>query len=128
MYFAPVGVPRTVGIIQPFLLFFLIFLVRFLISKILVRTEKRQNLRENVLIYGAGSAGRSLAAYLRGNEKYKLIGFIDDDRNYHSRKLEGYSIYEPFSWRSFSKTQVDFVIVAVPSATEEQNDIFLMCC
>lgn len=40
-----------------------------------------------ILIYGAGQAGRETAATLSQNEKYNILGFIDDDK-----KLKNFNI------------------------------------
>ena len=40
-----------------------------------------------IIIYGAGQAGRETAAYLALNDKYNILGFIDDDR-----KLKNFEI------------------------------------
>jgi FlaA1/EpsC-like NDP-sugar epimerase len=37
--------------------------------------------KENILIYGAGAAGRQLFTSLEGNSKYNVVGFLDDNPN-----------------------------------------------
>ena len=57
------GVPRSIGLIQPLLLFFMIVASRLSIKYILTGTFNRLNYKlnkKNVLIYGAGEAGRQL--------------------------------------------------------------------
>ena len=74
------GVPRSVGIIQPLLL-----LVGVLMSRAFVRywlggiyqNLVGQEQLPRVLIYGAGSAGRQLAAALKTSPELVVVGFAD---------------------------------------------------
>jgi len=36
--------------------------------------------KKNVLIYGAGEAGKQLANSLKKNPQFKVVGFLDDDK------------------------------------------------
>ena len=35
--------------------------------------------KKNVIIYGAGEAGRQLVISLKNNPEFKVIGFLDDN-------------------------------------------------
>ena len=43
----------------------------------------------NVLIYGAGSAGKKLKISLDNNPVYKVRGFVDDDLKLQKSKIKG---------------------------------------
>ena len=43
-----------------------------------VRSDQIPNNEKRLLIYGAGGHGRSLAALIRKNDDYQLVGFVDD--------------------------------------------------
>jgi len=76
------GVPRTVGLIQPLLLFLLVGAMRAVVGQWLggsYRTILRDGDASNVLIYGAGSSGRQLAAAVAGSRQMRIAGFLDDD-------------------------------------------------
>ena len=45
-----------------------------------------------ILIYGAGQAGRETAASLSQNEKYEVIGFIDDDKKLKNFSILGFKV------------------------------------
>ena len=66
LYFAVItvygiqGIPRSIGIIQPILLFLAISLSRISIKFLFLPNLKKTKNKANVLIYGAGSAGRQL--------------------------------------------------------------------
>ena len=48
-----------------------------------------------VLIYGAGSAGRQLAAALKTSPELVVVGLLDDDDRLHGHVLNGLAIYSP---------------------------------
>ena len=65
LYFAVIsiygiqGIPRSIGIIQPILLFLSISATRISIKFLFLMNYKKSKNKPNVLIYGAGSAGSS---------------------------------------------------------------------
>lgn len=92
------GVPRTVGIIQPLLLLVCIGASRVL-AKIWLGDQYQRILkhasRPKVLIYGAGRAGRQLAAALTNSPEMQVAGFLDDDDRLHDHILNGLPVYKP---------------------------------
>ena len=61
------GTPRSIGIIQPLILFFLIIVSRLSAKYLLESHDNSNNKFKNkkkVLVYGAGNAGRQLVALL----------------------------------------------------------------
>ena len=58
--------------------FFFITIFRTIIFEFLINKSDESTIP--IVIYGAGQAGRETAAYLSQNDKYKIIGFIDDDK------------------------------------------------
>ena len=75
------GIPRSVGIIQPLLMF-----VALGLSRVAVRLWVGDLYREllarinspGVLIYGAGQSGMQLAASLMRMPHQRLVGYLDD--------------------------------------------------
>ena len=45
-----------------------------------------------ILIYGAGQAGRETAASISQNPRYRIIGFIDDDKKLKNFNILGYKV------------------------------------
>ena len=88
------GVPRTVGLIQPILLFIVVGASRALVGEVLGRRMWFANLPK-VVIYGAGAAGRQLAAAIAGAGEMRVIGFVDDDPTLHGSILNGRRIHDP---------------------------------
>ena len=76
------GVPRTVGLIQPVLLLLAVgasrAFARYWLGEQYQGLLKRAALPK-ALIYGAGSAGRQLAAAMAHNQEMRVVGFLDDD-------------------------------------------------
>jgi len=88
------GVPRTVGLIQPMLLLLLVgasrMLARFWLGG-LYRNQLKLVALPRVLIYGAGNAGRQLAAAMANSHEMRVVGFLDDDDRLHGHVLNGLS-------------------------------------
>ena len=113
------GVPRTLGILQPLLLFVGVgvsrVLVRFFLGD-LYRSIVNKRKAPGVLIYGAGSAGRQLASALGHSAEHRLLGFIDDNPRLQGRQLDTVPIYAPADLPALlHKLQVTDVLLAIPS-------------
>ncbi len=114
------GIPRTVGIIQPLLLFALTLLSRTSASYWLGGAYRKLTLSppsDRTLIYGAGMSGRQLAAAIANGGTMKVVGFLDDDRTLHGRTVNGLPVYDPRMLNALvSKRNVHHVLLAIPSA------------
>ena len=90
------GVPRSIGIIQPMLLFVTIISSRLAVKYLLTSNysllSKSSN-KKNVLIYGAGEVGRQLVIALENSPEFKVVGFLDDNSELHRQVLLGQKIY-----------------------------------
>jgi FlaA1/EpsC-like NDP-sugar epimerase len=122
------GVPRTVGIIQPMILFILIAASRMsarLWLGGLYHEHLKQNQVKRALIYGAGVAGRELAAALAHNVEIKIVGFLDDDKSLHGRKISGLPVLDPSkTLEQAGKLLVSEVMLALPSVgRQKRNEI-----
>ena len=81
------GIPRSIGIIQPILLFLAILASRITIKFLFLINFKKSKNKTNVLIYGAGSAGRQLLTSLENNLEMKVVGFLDNEPQFHRQKM-----------------------------------------
>ena len=111
------GVPRSIGIIQPLLLFIGISISRITVRYLLVNTITYKNFKnkKNVLIYGAGSAGRQLLTSLENNPKMKVIGFLDDDKQFHNQTILGQTVFDPLKISELINLEnIDLVLLALP--------------
>ena len=114
------GVPRTVGIIQPCILYFLISMNRVAVRHFLgvkPRREAVDGSREsNVLIYGAGLAGRELAKQLSVIDEIKVVGFVDDDQSLHGSLSNNILVHPQYEISDLIKrNKIDEILVAIPS-------------
>ncbi len=113
------GIPRSLGILQPIILFFLILGSRFLGPHILDSFDKKINSfdnKKNILIYGAGDAGRQVARILSNNSYQKVVGYVDDNHNLHNQFLDGCRIIKPNYLEEFiNKENIKLILIAIPS-------------
>ncbi len=123
------GVPRTIGILQPLLLLVAVGTSRIVTRAVLggaYRDTLRRNLLPRVLIYGAGSSGRQLAAGLAGSREVNVVGFLDDDKRLHGSIMSGLTIYDPEDLSELSTSfDIAFVLLALPSASRADRNRIL---
>ena len=111
------GVPRSIGIIQPMVLFFVITTSR-LFGKFILEIEKKKNSKslKITMIYGAGNSGRHLASILENSNEFKVVGFLDDDKSLHGQNLERLTIYGIENLNKLIASKgVELVLLALPS-------------
>lgn len=123
------NVPRTVGIIQPLLLFAFMVLVRvgarLLLNELLDRREGMVPL-QRVMIYGAGVSGRQLAAAIASRREMKIVGFLDDDRQLQGATIRGIRVYSADRVvQAVNRHGVDEILLAIPSATQRRRNEIL---
>lgn len=123
------GVPRTVGLIQPILLFGMIGASRASARFWLGGGYQGMFLKDNihrVLIYGAGSSGRQLAAALKSSDEIRVVGFVDDDPTLHGSVLNGTRIYAPDRIADLvDDLGINDVLLAMPSASRRRRSEIL---
>jgi len=129
LYFAVIGIygiqgiPRSIGIIQPILLFLAISATRLSIKFLLLSNFKKLKKKANVLIYGAGSAGRQLLISLENNPEMKVVGFLDDDPQFYRQKILGQIVYDPRNKEKLiNKKDIELVLLALPSITRQKRN------
>ena len=123
------GVPRTVGIIQPILLLLFVgasrALARVWLSDQYLSILKRAA-RPKVLIYGAGTTGRQLAAAMANCHEMQVVGFLDDDDRLHGHVLNGQPIYNPADLDTLATTlNISDVLLAMPSLSRRRRNEIL---
>jgi FlaA1/EpsC-like NDP-sugar epimerase len=123
------GVPRAVGVLQPLLLLLGVTLsrafVRYWLGGIYQGIVHRDRLPQ-VLIYGAGAAGRQLAAALKTSPELVVVGLLDDDDRLHGQVLNGLKIYDPADILSVvNKLRVTQVFLAIPSVSRARRNEIL---
>ncbi len=123
------GVPRTVGIIQPILLLLFVgasrALARVWLGDQYLSILKHAS-RPKVLIYGAGTTGRQLAAAMANSHEMQVAGFLDDDDRLHGHVLNGQPIYNPADLDNLATTlTISDVLLAMPSLSRRRRNEIL---
>jgi FlaA1/EpsC-like NDP-sugar epimerase len=126
--FAIPGIPRTVGVIQPVLLVIALVAARVAARYVLggrFRRMVRRDNKKNVLIYGAGSAGRQLASALSDTADTRVRGFLDDDRGLQGSVIGGIRVLNPANIAdAVEGLAISEIFLAIPSAAQtRRNDI-----
>jgi len=120
------NVPRTVGIIQPILLFLAVCSVRLAVSYVLGGQMRRlidAKPKGRVLIYGAGSSGRQLAAAMGTSRESSVLGFLDDDRSLYGTRVTGLPVYAPGRLSELIERRgATDVLLALPSAPRKRRN------
>ena len=123
------GVPRTVGVLQSLLLLVMVALsrsaVRFWLGGMYRNARSRAGAAQ-VLIYGAGSAGRQLAGGLSVSHEMRVVGYLEDDDRLHGQVLNGIRIYGVDDLPNLvAQERVSLVLLAIPSARRERRNEIL---
>ena len=119
------GVPRTIGLLQPVVLFLFVaisrFVARFWLGGMYIERLTQSN-KPRALIYGAGEAGRELAAALSHSHVTNVIGFLDDDPRLHGSQIRGLPVYDPTDITTIaSKKRVVEVMLALPHISRRRR-------
>jgi len=124
------GVPRTIGLIQPLLLWILIISWRIIFKNIFIKFISFNSLNNNVsraLVYGAGIAGRQLVRAIQESTDIVIKGFLDDDVNQQGCLIDGKKIFPPKDLGFLIKRKnINLILLALPSISKsERNKIIL---
>jgi FlaA1/EpsC-like NDP-sugar epimerase len=122
-------IPRTIGLIQPLLLLVFVGASRA-VARVwlggLYQSQVKKSALPQVLIYGAGSAGRQLASAMVNSREMRVVGFLDDDTSMHGNVLNGLLIYNPADLNEIlADMPVTDVLLAVPSVSRRRRNEIL---
>lgn len=123
------AVPRTIGVIQPVLLFAFMVLVRVAARHVLTALIDQRDGTvplHRVMIYGAGVSGRQLAAAIASRREMKIVGFLDDDRQLRGATIRGIRVYSTDNVsHTIQRVGADEILLAIPSATQRRRNEIL---
>jgi len=118
-------VPRSIGVIQPILLFIGVGASRFFLRHWLGDINNAHNsnrVKPVALIYGAGAAGRQLAAGLSSNKEMLVKCFVDDDPSMQGNTVNNISVYPNIELDNLIKRfAITDVLLAIPSAKPDKR-------
>lgn len=119
-YFTYAEVPRSIPVIYSAYLIILCGGAR-LIARLMVNRHGASK-KPNVLIYGAGAAGRQLANILLQGTDYHPVAFIDDNRRLHKSSIQGIMVYRrKYFNRILEKYDASKVLLAMPGAQKSKR-------
>lgn len=123
------GIPRTLGLIQPLLMFLAVgssrALARYWLGGI-YKSHSQIAALPRALVYGAGAAGRELVSALDNSLEMRVIGFLDDDERLHGHVLNSKPIFSPTDLADLIESKgVTHVLLAIPSASRRRRNEIL---
>ncbi len=118
------GIPRSVIIINWFFLTIVIvgsrLFARWLFSQVSINNKLL--IKKNVVIYGAGSAGRQLCNALNESEHFKSVAFIDDSEELLNHSIIGLKVFSRDALETLiKKDNIKEVLLAVPSISRSKR-------
>ena len=120
---------RSIGFVQPIILFILMALCRVIASVGFGFKSYGKNGRPvlgTLLIYGAGHSGMQIATALRQSGQYFLAGYIDDSPQYQGSIINGLMVYSPNEIARLIKTHgVSDILLAMPSISRARRNQIL---
>ncbi len=125
-YIGLTGVPRTIGLIQPLLLFMMVAGSRVVVNLLLggiYRDAVAGEKKPRVLIYGAGSAGRQVASALQISGQVKVVGFVDDDRSLWKATINGLKVHDPSTLGEIAERhRITDILMAIAKAPRARRN------
>jgi FlaA1/EpsC-like NDP-sugar epimerase len=124
--FGILGIPRTIGLIQPIILLLFILAsrasARYWLGGMYQDYFRREDIAK-VLIYGAGIEGRQLADALLNSREMRVVGFVDDDSYLIGQVLNGQPIYAINDLEALTKNLgIKVVLLAIPRVSHQRRN------
>ena len=120
------GVPRSVTIINWVVAILLIgggrMIARWWFSGHFASFQSTSESKQNVVIYGAGTAGVQLVSVLNYGHDYKIVAFIDDNKDIQNHHINGLPVISLDKFSSkINELNVQQILLAIPSASHERR-------
>lgn len=120
-------IPRTIGIIHPMIVTSMVLSSRIFIRIMLGNKFKNnESKKQNILIYGAGAAGRQLANTIQYSKKLSLVGFLEDKKKLIGNKINNKLIFDSKKLKVLKhKYNINTIFLAIPSLNRSEKNIIL---
>ena len=119
-------VPRSIGVLQPMILFFAIIFSRLSVKYFLLKNYNQGSKiykKKKVAIYGAGNAGRQLVLALENSPEFEVIGFLDDNNKLHKQIILGKVIYPSSKLEKLIKSKnLSLIFLALPTIDRKKRN------
>ena len=118
------GIPRSVILVNWMLSILAIGGLRMIARWVLSDVNGfNQTSKKNVIIYGAGSAGRQLLTALQQSSEYRPVAFIDDENELKRQSISGVEVFTPDETKDLiSKSEASEILLAIPSASRTRRN------
>jgi len=114
-------VPRSIVFIN-WIIAIVVILGFRMIARWALTSVSNNEFISNVMIYGAGEAGRQLSIALQQSNDYKIIAFIDDEKEIHGQSLNGIEVVSPDLIKNLiNKYSVTEILMAVPTLSRNRR-------
>jgi len=118
-----VGVPRSLGVLQP-LIFFLLVASSRAFARVWLAEQLRggQASAGGFLIWGAGTAAVQTATAMGMSGQFDLVGFVDEDAAQTGHSINGVPVYAPSQIAQLIQEQdVTDILLALPTASRARR-------
>ena len=90
----------------------------------------QRRVTQRTVVLGAGRSGRMLLPELRRQGGYDVVGFMDDDTRLRNRVLDGVAVLGRIQRlpQVVREAEIDLVVIAMPSATNQQMQRIVALC
>jgi FlaA1/EpsC-like NDP-sugar epimerase len=118
------GTPRSVILINWMLIFLIVSGSRMSARWVFdIDFNKKSKIKNNVLIYGAGSSGRELANALQTSSDYNLVAYLDDDIKIIGSYVNNIRVYASLNPSVLiKKYNIKEVFLSLPSISRKQKN------
>ena len=119
------GIPRTVILINWSIVLMSVSGSRFFARWILSQDNKTNSLsqKRNVLIYGAGSAGRELCTALYQSSEYNPVAYVDNSVELYRQSINGLEVFNEDDIEDLiQKHNIKEVLLALPSISRRRRN------
>ncbi|MBT4355602.1 MAG: polysaccharide biosynthesis protein [Rhodospirillaceae bacterium] len=119
------GIPRTVILINWIIVLMSVggsrFFARWVLSQENITNPLSQ--KRNVLIYGAGSAGRELCTALYQSSEYNPVAFVDNSVELYRQSINGLEVFNEDDIEDLiQKHNIKEVLLALPSISRRRRN------
>jgi FlaA1/EpsC-like NDP-sugar epimerase len=124
-------IPYSIIIIDYLLTMFLMMAFRVFVKILYLELTGQQREKRKVIIFGAGSMGVTTKQALdRDNGfNYSVAAFVDDDAQYHRKRLQGVAIFPSKQLsRLLQTTRPDMVILSTPNISAGRKQEIVETC
>ena len=97
---------------------------RFILRDALLKNRQKYNKNkviENLIIYGAGTAGARIASSLQNEDSTNILFFVDDSPFLNGRTLDGIKIKSPNEILK-NKNKIDKILIAISSISSVKRN------